>query len=307
MTSWHSYSSIYNLGHKALTELFDGPVTVEEKVDGSQFSFGVFDGVLRARSKGAELNLVAPEQMFLAGIKRAQELAEDGRLRDGWTYRGEYLAKPKHNTLCYSRIPAGHVILFDIAAAEEAYLGYDDKAREAERLGLEVVPRLHGGEIEDQDMFRALLDTTSILGGQKVEGVVVKNYAKFGPDKKTLMGKFVSEQFKEVHAGEWRTANPTQGDIVQRLIEKYRTPARWQKAAQHLTERGQLAGDPRDIGLLMREVPLDVEKEEVDAIKDALYEFAWPKVRRGLTAGLPEWYKDVLLRRQFEGVEEVTA
>lgn len=299
MSSWHSYGSIYNLGHKAVADLFDGPVTVEEKVDGSQFSFGLIDGVLRARSKGAELNLVAPEKMFLAGIKRAQELADEGRLHDGWTYRGEYLAKPKHNTLVYSRIPNGHIILFDIATDEESYLDYNAKAAEAERLDLEVVPRLHEGIVADQEMFRALLDTPSILGGQKVEGVVVKNYAKFGPDKKTLMGKFVSEQFKEVHAGEWRNANPTQGDIVQRLIEKYRTPARWQKAAQHLAERGELSGDPRDIGLLMREVPLDVEKEEVEAIKDALYEFAWPKVRRGLTAGLPEWYKDELLRKQF--------
>jgi hypothetical protein len=40
MSSWHSYSSIYALGHKALAELFMEPVLIEEKVDGSQFSFG---------------------------------------------------------------------------------------------------------------------------------------------------------------------------------------------------------------------------------------------------------------------------
>jgi ATP-dependent RNA circularization protein (DNA/RNA ligase family) len=36
-----SYPSIYALGHRAIRELFDGPVVVEEKIDGSQFSFGV--------------------------------------------------------------------------------------------------------------------------------------------------------------------------------------------------------------------------------------------------------------------------
>ncbi len=41
----------------------------------------------------------------------------------------------------------------------------------------------------------ALLEKESILGG-KVEGIVVKNYARFGKDKKVLMGKYVSEQGK---------------------------------------------------------------------------------------------------------------
>jgi hypothetical protein len=53
MSSWHSYPSIYNLGHRALTDLFSGGlVLVQEKVDGSQFSFGLIDGVVRFRSKG---------------------------------------------------------------------------------------------------------------------------------------------------------------------------------------------------------------------------------------------------------------
>jgi hypothetical protein len=42
--SLRSYSSPFNLGHKALEDLFDGTVTVQEKIDGSQFSFGVFNG-----------------------------------------------------------------------------------------------------------------------------------------------------------------------------------------------------------------------------------------------------------------------
>ena len=32
--SWHSYPSIYNLGHVAIKELFTVPVSVEEKIDG---------------------------------------------------------------------------------------------------------------------------------------------------------------------------------------------------------------------------------------------------------------------------------
>lgn len=295
MESWHSYPSTFALGHKALAELLLDPVLVEEKIDGSQFSFGVFAGEFHARSKGATLNLIAPEKMFVRAIEVAQALP----LRDGWTYRAEYLLKSKHNALAYDRVPSQNLILFDINTAHETYLPYDEKAAEAARLGLEVVPRIFEGMVTDLDQFRRWLDAVSCLGGQKVEGLVVKNYARFGLDKKVLIGKFVSEAFKEIHAAEWKTANPGAADIVETIIRQYRTPARWAKAVQHLREAGTLEGSPRDIGLLFREVPDDIKTEAADAIRDALFAWAWPKVQRGATAGLAEWYKAELLREQF--------
>ena len=297
LESWHSYPSVFALGHRAVADILLDEVIVEEKVDGSQFSFGLFEDGYRARSKGAQLNLIAPDSMF----KRGCEIVQGLPLTLGWTYRCEYLVKPKHNVMAYARIPAQHLILFDINIGHEDYLPWEAKAQEAERLGIEVVPRLFHGRLERIEMLRDLLETVSILGGQKIEGVVVKNYARFTVDKKAMMGKFVSEAFKEVHAAEWKSANPTQGDILQRLAEHYRTPARWQKAYQHLRESGQIEDSPRDIGLLMREVPPDVEKECEAEIKDKLYQWAWPHIRRGLTRGLPEWYKERLLERQFTG------
>ena len=38
-----SYPKIYNLGHKYLEELFLDDVLIEEKIDGSQISFGVIE------------------------------------------------------------------------------------------------------------------------------------------------------------------------------------------------------------------------------------------------------------------------
>lgn len=297
MNSWHSPQSVYQLGHKAVTEILNGPVLTEEKIDGSFFAFGVYNGELRCRSKGATLNLLAPEQMFRAAIETAKELAP--LLTPGWQYRGEYLSKPHHNALTYSRVPNKHVIIFDILTGEEEYLPYGAKTREAERLGLEVVPLLHTGRIDNIEMFRSLLETESILGGQKIEGVVVKRYDLFGLDKKALFAKYVSEAFKEVHAKEWKQANPQQGDIVQLLIEKYRTPARWQKARMHLREAGVLEGSMRDTPHILKEVPEDIKKEHEEDIREELFCWAWPKLRRGVVAGLPEWLKKELLQEQF--------
>lgn len=60
LTSWHSYPKVYALGHRALAELLLDEVLVEEKIDGSQFSFGRFGGDLKARSKGCQLNVDYP-------------------------------------------------------------------------------------------------------------------------------------------------------------------------------------------------------------------------------------------------------
>ena len=303
MSSYHSYPSVFNLGHRYITDLLLDPVLVEEKVDGSQISFGYFqttedDGQLRIRSKGAELNILVPEGMFIKAVDYIKSIQH--RLHVGWTYRGEYLAKPKHNALAYDRIPNNHIIIFDINTEEETYLDFGAKRMEADRIGLETVAPLYQGMVETPEQFRAMLDTTSILGGQKIEGVVIKNYARFGQDKKVLLGKFVSEAFKEVHKGEWRAANPSSGDIITNLINELKTPARWDKAIHHLRDAGQLEDSPRDIGLLMKEVPADIEKEEIEYIKDKLYAYAWPQIRRGVTGGLPQYYKEVLMKKQFE-------
>ena len=312
-TSWHKNGKIYNLGHAAVKDLFFDDVIVEEKVDGSYGQFGMIDvgdgqgPRLRFRSNGSELVVDAPEKMFKQAVETAKELAP--HLTPGWTYKGEVLAKPKHNVLAYDRAPAKGIIIFDINRGEEDFLTYEEKAVEAARLGLEVVPLLHRGKVGTADELRQFLDRVSILGGQKVEGVVIKNYKRFGIDGKALMGKFVSEAFKEVHGNDWKERNPGSGDVLERLGEKYRTPARWQKALQHLAEAGKIEWSPKDIGALMQEVPKDVEAEEKAAILEYLWDWAWPHVQRKIKAGIPEWYKDILLKRQFEDkpVETETA
>lgn len=298
MTHVPSYPSIYALGHAALDGLLDDPVLVEEKVDGSQFSFGVLDGELCARSKGKDLVLSEPEKMFTLAVETAQSLAPD--LTPGWVYRTEYLQKPKHNTLAYARVPERHVILYDVMTGPEQYAPPEVKAAEAARLGLEVVPVFFHDRLTSLDLLRELAERESCLGGAVMEGVVLKNYGRFTKDKKPMMAKYVREAFKEAHSLAWKASNPTRSDVVQALIQSFRTNARWQKAVQHLRERGDLTDSPKDIGALIREVPADILAEHEAEIKQKLFDYAWPQIQRGVTAGLPQWYKDTLAASAFE-------
>ncbi len=297
----HSYPSIYNIGHKLILDIFEDDVLIEEKIDGSQFSMLLDADGLHMRSKGAEIFADVPEKMFSKAVETAKNLD----LHHGWIYRCEFLLKPKHNTLCYERVPKKNLILFDINVGDEIYLSYDEKMAEAERLGLEVVPIIYYGKIDNVEALKTMLNRISILGGTNIEGIVVKNYNKFTPDKKAMFGKFVSEKFKEVHGGEWRKNNPTGKDIVNNLILQYRTPARWMKAIQHLRDAGILEQSPRDIGNLIREIQEDTKKECEEEIKDKLFNYFWKNISRGITKGVPEWYKEELLKLSFEDKGEV--
>lgn len=292
-----SYPKVWNLGHPHIADLFLDDVTIEEKIDGSQFSFGVVGGVLKCRSKGVELLVDAPDQMFAAGVHVARELAPN--LKEGWVYRGEYLRVAHHNALAYDRIPKQHIVLFDIMTGMEEYASAEAKTVEAERLGLECVPVFYSGRVAALDEFKSLLDRTSMLGGAKMEGVVIKSRTRFGKDGKPLFGKYVSEAFREVHKSSWKEKNPGGKDIVQILIAKYRHPGRWTKAVQHLREAGKLQNDPKDIGALMKEFHLDLEAECSAEIAETLLKWALADIKRGAARGLPEWYKEQLAKAQF--------
>lgn len=295
--SWGSYPKLYALGHKALSTLLLDSVVVEEKIDGSQFSFGVIDGVLRCRSRNVELDLDGDNHMFTQAVLAAKDLAP--RLHPGWTYRAEYVMKPKHNSLLYDRVPAYNLMLFDINNGYQSYLSADDKALEAFRLGLETVPLLYEGRITSMGQLQGFLENhKSVLGAAFPEGIVVKNYNRYGVDGKALMGKYVSEKFKEVHQVEWKKSNPKSGDILTTLAAAYATEQRWDKAVQHLRDRGELEDDPRDIGALLKEVQTDLLEECEDEIKEVLFKWAWKHLARASTNGFAQWYKQRLLSQQ---------
>lgn len=296
-TQLSSYPKVYNLGHKAIEDIWLGKTVIQEKIDGSQFSFGIINGNLMCRSKGKDQTY--PDSMFARAVSTVQEIA--GNLTPNWIYRGEYLSNPKHNTIKYDRVPKGNIILFDIEVNNGDFMAWDYLISEATKLGLESVSYLGERQAKPElSEFHSWLELESCLGGSKIEGVVVKNYGRWGVDGKVLMGKFVSEAFKEMHEREWGKSNPSGKDVVTLIGESLKTEARWEKAIQHLGESGAIEGDPRDIGPLMKEINIDVMTECEDLIKDELFKWAWPQISRTITRGFPQWYKEKLLEKSLE-------
>jgi len=174
MSQIPSYPSIYALGHRAVADLFAGDeVVIEEKFDGSQFSFAALDGVLHCRSKGVAIEVAAPDKLFAAAVEHVRSVFP--LLRPEHVYRCECIARQKHNVLTYDRVPAGSLVLFDVELPGQNFMTPEQKYDEAMRLGIEPHQQLgrnYGGAVTD---LEGLLNRTSSLGGCKIEGVVVKN------------------------------------------------------------------------------------------------------------------------------------
>lgn len=294
MDSWHSYDSPLALGHRELEELFVGSVIAEEKIDGSQISFGLIGGELKIKSRRQNINHEAAG-MFTKGVEEIKKI--QNLLVPEWTYVGEYLSKLKHNTLVYDRLPKQNIVIFDIRRGHQDYLEYGEKKTEAERLGFEAAQLLYDGLVVSVAMIKELVGTTSMLGGKMMEGVVIKNYDKRGRDNKPLVAKFVSEMFKERHE-KHQYGKPTKKSILEMLVDEYKTEARWNKAIQHLNEEGILQHTPKDIGPLMKEIHQDLITECEEEIKEKLYKHFKKFICQGVAAGFPEFYKERIMGDQ---------
>ena len=284
-----SYSSPKVFGHRLVSEVLDGHVIIQEKIDGSQISFGVYEGELSVRSRNMQLDL-EDAGMFKLAVDHIEGITQ--RMLENTTYRGEYLSKPKHNTLCYNRTPSGYIVLFDIDTGNTNYLTQTQVKGGAEWLMLEHAPVLWEGDGKEVtiDMLKGLLTTESILGGVNIEGVVIKNYDKYIKDK-VMMAKYVSSDFQEKHGKDWKQRNP---GAIEYVVGHFNKEAIFQKAVQHLEEAGELDHEPKDIGKLMKELNQDIEREHAEEIKEMLYKKEKGKILKGITNGFPEWYKEKL-------------
>ena len=296
-----AYPKILQLGDKAIADLFNGDVEITEKVDGSQFGFGrTKDGELFCRSKGKLQDLEDPDKIFAPAVEYVKSIAD--KIPTGHIFYGETLHKPRHSTLAYNNVPKNHIALFGVMTDSNKMHDYKGIEQWAKDFDVDVVPLIHTGK-SDAEHTISLLERESYLGGQKIEGVVVKRYEDWMFLGQILTpvkaGKYVSEAFKEVHQRDWSKLNTGKGQLDV-LKEKHRTEARSHKALMHLPERGAFEGTVRDIGNLIKEVQNDLVTEEKENIKDDLYRVLGSDVVKNSTKGFVDWYKEELAKGSFQ-------
>ena len=304
MAQLSSYSKVWALSHMQAQGLFEGPVVVQEKVDGSQFSFGNLGGELHCRSKGQQIGYGGNQEgMFKKAVRTADLVFQTGTIPEGMIIRGEALDKPHHNTLAYGRVPIGNVVLWDISEKDgsEMYLEPSRVAELANKWSLEVSPTFFEGPLSMSEALRLYQEDwsrrPSFLGGA-IEGVVIKNYKRCDGFGKMLAAKIVADDFKEQNAANWDAQK--QGNIIDRIIGAFNKEAIWEKAIQHARDDGLLVGEAKDIGYLIGAVKKDFGMEHHDFIQKRLMKEFYADVERGVMRGFPEFYKKRLMEQALE-------
>lgn len=307
MSKVSSYGKVWALGHQQAIDVLDGPVVIQEKVDGSQFSFANINGDLLCRSKGQQIGYGGNcEGMFGKSVRTAGLIMDTGTLPEGMVVRGECLEKPKHNTISYGRTPIGNILIWDISLQDgsEIYLSPGEVKEYAAMWGMETVPTYFEGVIRGPELralSKDLLERISCLGVAKIEGIVIKNYRKCDGFGKMMAAKIVADSFEEQNSENWKAQS--HGSAIDQIIASFNHEAIWQKAIQHAKEAGVLLNEPKDIGYLIGAVKRDFHDEHGEAIKKKIFREFYSDIERGIMKGFPEWYKQKLADRVLEAVE----
>lgn len=295
------YPKILPLGHRIINKMYDGDVELTEKIDGSQFRFGLLGDELVCGTKRTKLNLEEPDHLFRPAVAHCKKIAH--KLPTNIFFFAETLARPKHNTLRYETVPKNNIALFaGLMPESQEFIPYDALEEWAEHLEVDVVPRLYQGPINGPDLIIKFLQRESYLGGPKIEGVVAKNYNHQAMIDDNyyypyLVGKYVSEAFKEKHQKDFKAG--TRKQTLMEYFKSFGTEARWRKAIQHLRDEGKLTGEPKDIGPLIKELTEDFIKEEKEAIMNRLWNEYSKQAIHYVIKGFPEWYKEQILKGEL--------
>lgn len=297
-----AYPKILALGSKPVAGILSGYCEVTEKIDGSQFCFGRnVEGELFFRSKGALIFAETVQKLFAPAVAHVLSISE--KIPTNIAFYGETLCSPRHNVLRYNTVPQNHIVLFGVMDFGREYTDEHGAIEQwGKTLDVDVAPVLmlrDGVTVGDLD---ECLERESYLGGPNIEGVVVKRFEEHwigGQLQPLMVAKLVSTIFKEVHSANWANDHKPKNKWEDYKLS-FCTEARWQKAVQHLDERGDLAGEAKDIGALMKEINIDIEAEEKEAIKDKLWSLFGKEVLRVAGRGFPEWYKTKLMETEVQ-------
>ena len=194
------YQKIRRIGEPDCAGILDGPVWVQEKVDGANLTVGWdFDSdspVIATRNRVIH-NHAGTRDDFRGAVEYV--LGHDGilsALREGkgLILRGEWLVK---HTIIYPSESLEKFYLFDVQLDDGRYLPWGRVQELSELHGIECVPTLNYGEFT-ADQLREMMVGESLLGAPAREGIVIKNYSwQGGVFGRVHWAKLVSSDFQE--------------------------------------------------------------------------------------------------------------
>jgi hypothetical protein len=276
---------------------------VQEKIDGSQFSF-----CKAADSSVAPVNFFCKgnpkrtgDALFNKGIAVVSMLHD--KLNPELVYHSEYMSKPRHNAVTYDRLPKYYCVVYDIRhIISGQFFSPAELQVECDRLGLECVALLFDNSVTRdttldakavaEDLIAQIMDgrLASCLGTNKPEGVVLKchNFMKEATHElgttttSNTKLKFVTSAFKErksTKIPKTKADSLTPSQFLRSVGSLYDTQPRLRKGIQRM----------RDIRNLQCESSAEYREElEKDLDEDLIKEYG-DMLKVTITAEFQRW------------------
>lgn len=303
------FPKVLGLGQPLLAEIFNDPVDLTEKIDGSQCRIHLTENFCGCGSKNVG---IADEKAFAIAHEQTQRIWNEKVWRtfgDDITLFTEFLSKEKHNVLAYNRVPKNNLYLFG-CISNNKHLKTEELIELANELQIEPPYIMaHQIKVNGPEDINKYLETESILGGNRVEGTVIRNLYKSYPPLLVstmafadypLVGKLVRNDFKERLNKEWGTKKKKELPI-NKVTTEFLTEARFNKSVQHLTDENKINYEMKDLKELIPEFYKDLLDEEKDEIIKLAMEDFWRHLKKKCDVFVVNSWKDHLIKKQFNG------
>lgn len=257
------YIHLQRYGTPEVDGIHIGNCYVFPKIDGTNASVWIEDGVVCAGSRNRKLSLDNDNFDFLAYISQDENIKK--YLHDNPNHRlfGEYLVP--HTLKTYREDCWKKFYIFDVMDTQtENFIAYDLYSDNLKQYNLNVIPPLrivNNGNIDD------FLDITTInhyliKDGHGVgEGIVLKNYNFVNKHGRTCWAKIVTNEFKDSHYSNMGTPKITKVSINEAIAEKYTTKQLCDKVyAKIVGQEGEWTS--KMIPRLLQTVFYDVVRED---------------------------------------------
>lgn len=267
------YQHIERFGTTEVENIEDGRVFVFPKIDGTNASVWLSDGVLCVASRKRVLSIGDDNAGFCAWINKQQNVID--YLSESPEHRlfGEWLCP--HSLKTYREDAWRNFYVFDVAVDKEKithegdhwlkYLPYDDYKDGLEKHGISYIPPICVIENTNYDQLVKQLDKNVFLieNGKGIgEGIVIKNYDFRNKYGRQTWAKIITSEFKEKHS---KTMGPPElkGQLLieNKIVDKYVTTALCEKVKANIeSDNGCFLS--KDIPRLLNTVYYELVKEE---------------------------------------------
>jgi len=224
--NFRKYMHVERLNTTAVNGINDGMCYIFPKIDGTNSSVWVENGVIKAGSRNRELSLENDNAGFYAWVLNQKGFVNFFNEFPYIILYGEWLVP--HTLKTYNEGAWKNFYCFDVYFSGcEKYLMYETYTEMLEKHTIEYIPAICKIKNPSDEKLYELLEKNTFLikdGSGTGEGIVIKNYNFRNRFGNTVWAKIVKNEFKSHHSKTMGIPEIKESqNIEQKIINKFLT------------------------------------------------------------------------------------